>query len=51
MTTLAKLISKAGAEEIKITLDWILNIITLKIAFPVIKYAHNTYGGRTQKIL
>ena len=38
MAALAKLLSEAGAEEIKIFLGWILNFRTLTIALPENKY-------------
>ena len=38
MSALAKIVSEAGAEEIKIILGWILNFRTLTIALPENKY-------------
>ena len=38
MATRAKLLAKAGAEEIKTILGWILNFRTLTIALPDNKY-------------
>ena len=38
MAAQAKLLAKAGAEEIKIILGWILNFRTLTIALPENKY-------------